>query len=562
MDSKPRVFSLLQCLAVSASAAIVAGSGSGSATPQVRIEPSHESAHTNAYRIFNAIHSATRQWGSSLNHNGFGFLPAIVSEGTVLYHGSRYSDPPAWPEWLAFEVEHAEAFAQSTSARFPRRPPGPPPSDPPPEHSTGEASWSQAQDAQAPLKRHGRNDDGQEVRSRGYFHTYRATRDLNLLYIDGTSAGKSDMGMMDSQDLLLLGNKSVHHVFDDMTRAAHLCDLITDWGYDGVMRMEIGFEVIFCDFSNGLHLMSTARTYYANDTLHDGDPGIGMYQWARASGERYDGLGPSRVRLDFSSMVSGFFFPINISSTDSDRPDLIRLAAASLDDLKDIKDYLQAVSTAPRKFNVQWQSIVDMIISRFAERLVLLGWTGLPNQNFIAELQKATMTYIDAPPLPDDGKPWPTDKINRTADAIDRCIENYLVPALPTQPDWSKEDQLIYTALDTVLGNICRTLFAARSLLFEASPDVPNQDYRIKVSEDSPALNEAISIGRGLIHRLLEHLAWTEWKKPRRCPLGEIAFVAMWPFGSSEDHWNPGCRSIGHMSHTRSEYWGLRTPSH
>ncbi|CAI4213994.1 unnamed protein product [Parascedosporium putredinis] len=61
--------------------------------------------------IFNSVHSAMRQWGSSLRHNGLGLIPATVPEDTLLYHGTPRNSTPETFEWLAFEIEHAENFA-------------------------------------------------------------------------------------------------------------------------------------------------------------------------------------------------------------------------------------------------------------------------------------------------------------------------------------------------------------------------------------------------------------------------------------------------------------------
>jgi hypothetical protein len=60
----------------------------------VKPQPLPTSEHTtrlNAFQIFNAIHSAMRQWGSSLNHNGMSFFLATVPEGQLFYHGSQNS---------------------------------------------------------------------------------------------------------------------------------------------------------------------------------------------------------------------------------------------------------------------------------------------------------------------------------------------------------------------------------------------------------------------------------------------------------------------------------------
>ncbi len=94
-------------------------------------------AYRNAFHIFNAIHSSMRQWGSSLNHNGMFFFPALIPAGTEFYHGPGESKPIEGMEWLAFEPEHAQQFAHR---RF-GRPPGGGPGDgrgPPPLHMRGD----------------------------------------------------------------------------------------------------------------------------------------------------------------------------------------------------------------------------------------------------------------------------------------------------------------------------------------------------------------------------------------------------------------------------------------
>ncbi|KAH6623361.1 hypothetical protein F5144DRAFT_595544 [Chaetomium tenue] len=70
--------------------------------------PSKAAAQHNAFGIFNAVHSAMRQWGSSLNHNGMSLFVVTIPPGVLLHHGSPNSTPPQGPEWLAFEIEHAE----------------------------------------------------------------------------------------------------------------------------------------------------------------------------------------------------------------------------------------------------------------------------------------------------------------------------------------------------------------------------------------------------------------------------------------------------------------------
>ncbi|KAK3375849.1 hypothetical protein B0T24DRAFT_617161 [Lasiosphaeria ovina] len=53
---------------------------------------SEEAARHNGFHIFNAVHSALRQWGSSLNHNGLLLFLATVPNDILLYHGDNVLD--------------------------------------------------------------------------------------------------------------------------------------------------------------------------------------------------------------------------------------------------------------------------------------------------------------------------------------------------------------------------------------------------------------------------------------------------------------------------------------
>ncbi|POR37325.1 Uncharacterized protein TPAR_02481 [Tolypocladium paradoxum] len=212
---------------------------------------------------------------------------------------------------------------------------------------------------------------------------------------------------------------------DELARASDICDVMKEWGYDGFMRMEIGFEVVYCDFSVGVDLVTVKRTVLHDDNR--AEEHVNLYQWARAVAERYDGIGGDRVRIDFSSMVSGYFFPINISNTDPKRPGLPRLAAAGLAS--------------------SWRSTCT----------------------FIGEVAVASLTYFDAPPLPGDITLMEDKDKNRTAEAVDACTKHYLLPTYLDQDSWNLEDGLIHAAIETVTHGIRTRLFTTRSILLKAS---------------------------------------------------------------------------------------------
>ncbi|KAF4977402.1 hypothetical protein FZEAL_6066 [Fusarium zealandicum] len=537
---------------------------SGLSNNAERIQPNHEHAINRANMVFNAIHSAGRQWGSSLYHNGFGLFPAIVPQGALFYHGARQNVTPPGPEWLAFEIEHAENFATSIKSRPGKGRVRPPPKDDKP----GKQKPMAGEEFREELRRREDqtfNMDGDDLNDedgphktenyRGYLHTYQANRDLNVLLVDGMSAGKTAMGTLDTQDLLLRENTTSHDVggWDEWRRALDLCDIATEWGYDGFVRVEIGFEIIHCNFSMGVDLVSMTRTEMPEDWI--GKQEMSPFQWARAVAERYNDIGGDRLRIDYSSMVSGLFFPINISSSDVDRPDLLRLGAATLGELKDIKAYLKDIATQPRRFTVNWQGLVDLIVSRFNKRLVSMAYESLPSRHFIGEIEGATLTWVDAPALPDDVTLAQVDEVNGTAEAIERCRKHFLRPALLAKERWSREDDLIHTSIDTVMKTICRDIFSVRSRLLEASGS-SSSGYRInREYADERKMDDAVQAGRVAVQQLVNILGWTTWKQSQPCAPDEVLFIAMWPFGEEEDHWNPGCRSVEQIKHPSNSYW-------
>ncbi|KAI9904572.1 hypothetical protein N3K66_001101 [Trichothecium roseum] len=553
------------------------------------MQPSAENARLNSYRIFNAVRAVGRQWDSSIHHNGFSFVPAVAPAGTVLYHGSYRPTRPDGPEWLAFEVEHAEMFARShPKGKGPQLPnPKPPLEDTTAGLRTEEQVVLSGHREQVPGDDHGdKNGDGDNGEPtkfiRGYLHTYQAPRDLNLLVIDGMSAAKVDMGTLDSQDYLLRlipdrndGSRDGNEiVFDEYLRAKEMCDLIIPWGYDGVVRMEVGFEVILCDFAH-LDLVSATRSFIVSNVL-DGSSRLDLFQWARAVGQRYDGLGGDRLRFDFSSMVSALFFPLNVSATDPARPDLVRLGAEPTSRLRAIRDYLgeSAGVAGSRRFTVNWQAIVDMVVTRYADRFAHMASSTITPGRFENELDASTFLYVDAPTTPDDVDIM-TPKVNLSATeaAIDRCAAHYLLPSLLVKDRWSTEDKLLHAAIRQVMEDICHNLFTIREF-FPADPELSlslrhdeavshrdHEDGNGDGGSREEAMREALEAGQQLVRDMMRDLDWPVWKKRGPCPTDEILFVAMWPFGDEKDHWNPGCRTIDDFRVPSGDYWGLYFPT-
>lgn len=563
-------------LAIALSPAVLSASASAPASHRipssVEFAPNPEHARENAAHIFNSVHSAMRQWGSSIHHNGLGVIPAKVPKGTLLYHGARGNETPAGFEWLAFEMEHSEGFARSwrdIDGSTPARPPGPPRSRGPGTAVKGNVGVGGGDDGQRVLVD---SDDDHHAPPpdvpralRGYFHTYRANRDLRLLYLDGMAAGKTDMGTLDTQDYLLRGVLSAPG-FGEFDRARDICALVKSWGLDGVIRMEIGFEAIYCDFFDGLDRVSVLRRPWSDSV--EGNGGIDMFEWARAVGQRYDGIGGGRVRLGFGGMVSGAWYPVNVSNPNG-RRDMPRLGRLGDEVRGAIMKRIEEVVRGDQKGSVDWQGVVDMIVTRHGDRIEALAEEAADggDEAFVSQVLAVTNTFVDYP-----RDEWDVVGVmgDIVAEARGRCVRQYLTPAATWKDEWTAEDGLIFEAVEAVVQRICGDLYAVREVLLEAQPKLAAVAF--SESEISSILadhqgatrkiGDAVKRGREVVRELKEHLSWGMWKKCKPgCGVAEVCFVAMWPFGLKQDHYSPSCHNrtsmVGRRLRDGEGYWAL-----
>ena len=428
-------------------------------------------------------------------------FPALVPQGTLLYHGGCAATVPNHTEWLAFEVPHAELFASGWCM------------------TDGDALQPQWKEALG-------QDDGGHGKPRpsipGWLQTYQTNRPLRLLYIDGMAAAKSDFGPLDTQDYLLSGNFA-RVPFDEWNRAHSLCQLATEWRLDGFIRMEAGFEIIKCNFSDGLDQLSARRRPPRDSPAATG---LNMLlEYIRDVSARYNGIDASRVILDYSSMISAYFYPVNLTNPDpiSNIPRLLSSTPAELSHIR--SDLAALITKSHLHTSIDWQGVVDMISKRYSNRLQHMA-TDPPTFSFLATINELLNIYIDYDDLDHD--------------SINACSEHYLLSVQPT----TLQDRLIYTAIETVTRHICQTLFSVRDKLFEVQPEPQEQ-----VSDDlTPSPAE-------LIQSLISWLDWPDWKSCGTCALDEVCFVAVFPFGSAKDHYNPSCKNRTGLDMRDSSYW-------
>lgn len=161
--------------------------------------------------IFASVAGLLKQWPNSFFPSGHSVVPGLIPRGTRLYHGTTEGEsPPNRTEWLGFDPYISYVVHSRNS------------------------HWKNTQ-----------------------LQTYVATRPLRVIYFDGQSASLGAVGHMDSQNALINGFVSSDPppgspLANDYLRADELCLLGREWGFEGVVRQNTGFEVIWCDFQIGI----------------------------------------------------------------------------------------------------------------------------------------------------------------------------------------------------------------------------------------------------------------------------------------------------------------------
>lgn len=513
---------LVSCLAVLAAAAT---SGAGAAPSSRALHAANSTKLHYSNHIFNAIHSSMRQWGSSLNHNGMSFFLATVPEGTQLYHGTHSPEPVKGTEWLAFEPEHAMLFAGPKRFGPPpgrdgrHRKPGRPGDGPhrPPEHRPRD-------EIQKPLRGH--HDDEHEhpphpphpphSGEAGWLHTYAARKDLRLLYIDGMSAAKSNKGVFDTQDRILFNDTLHGPGFLEYERAKKVCEIAQrDWDdrIDGVIRMEAGFEIILCSFARDLDVVRITRAK-GGDVPPMPGPGMDkypedMFLYYKAITSRYHGIGGDRVRLNYDHFVTAFAYGLDLFHG-GELPRLVNLSKESLEPIRrDLYNLVMTHDAREESFN--WQGVVDMIVTRYANELKYLVSGELSTTKLLhAELDRFLRPFIDY------------DVRNMTRE-VERCATQFT-------PKHAPKNTLAAAVVHDVSSTICSTLFSA----------LAEDDHGTAVAK---------------IQELIDYLAWTTWKECQGCGYHAVCFIPIWPVGSYEDREHPRCRDELPRMDSGRYYW-------
>lgn len=513
-------------------------------------DPSPDVVLANANYIYNSVHHAMRQWGSSLDHNGMSVFLATVPASTEFYHGTSSPRAINGTQWLAFEPEHALNFARCGRGR-PGKGGPPPPGGHLPGGERPPADRSGLRDQQTPLvdpltdlgldetswKREGSGPRDyyathhahpkvDEEPCAGYLHTYRTLRELRLVYVDGQSAAKSDKGTLDVQDLILRTPGSHEQPPDqepgrgpggppgDSLRALELCNSVgNEWEgqIDGIVRMEAGFEVILCSFEDNLDVVSIKQ----QKTRQGGGPGSrdggDQLSYYQAVAARFDGIGGNRVSVDYDSLVSVYAYANGTYWNGAGLPRVVNDSAITESIREDVRTMLTGTTSTTTPEVVDWQAVTDMIVGRYASRIASLADGNISSLHVLqAGLDRALRPFIDY-----------GDR--STSSEVARCAEQFLSPAAVSCNNTAA------IAVKATHRHICQSLSDA-------------------------AAAQTLDEGLSLIMGLKDWLGWTVWKRCVGCHVDEVCMIPIWPWGHKQDREQPRCSNMTEDQH--GDYWG------
>lgn len=205
-------------------AAVSAAQDSFDQPDHMRLNFSSASPH-----VFASAFGLLQQWSNTFCPFGHSIVPCEIPINTNLYHARIDGDLPPSPEWFAFDAAMSYSIAGTLDT--------------------------------------------------SHLLTYRTTKKVKCIYFDGTSAALNGDGNMDSQMVFIHNNsanvpknptfgpgKPNNRTSGDPNgpmlgaeydRAEGLCAYIREnnlggrgWGYEGIVRMNAGFELIWCDFES------------------------------------------------------------------------------------------------------------------------------------------------------------------------------------------------------------------------------------------------------------------------------------------------------------------------
>lgn len=416
-----------------------------------------------------------------------------------------------------------------------------------------------------------------------YLHVMRTTRPMKILYIDGSSAVLSASGTLDLQSVMLGRNISTQRsdpsIYDEKVRRHELCSWLTGLNIEGLVRMNVGFEVLVCDLESAnlkevYSVNATLPSQWKNDqnkllprdSNRSPPHGYGtwyseqlVWEWLRSATAHYGGgdfAGDKerRVRLDLCSVVT-FYDPSLASlsheclSSDTYQCSLgspgfragHRLLHASSKDV----DWIHACSREAtsgfldrwRCTGIDWQLLTEHVTNYHKPRLLqsldlteaYFNGTMKAHRTWkrLHELFHA-LTY----PYSEASVPTGHSIVLLKREALDRCVLSWIGEI--EYKRLNRLEKIIWNAIKHVLQKLCEHEWAMLQFFDESSHHSHHHNGHTSLHEDL----------RSILHSTVKIISWLGWDRPtrcqERCEYDEICYIPMWPLIYSPGHGQGG----------------------
>ncbi|KAG2116130.1 hypothetical protein DEU56DRAFT_748451 [Suillus clintonianus] len=450
--------------------------------------------------IFDTVHSFLQHWPNTRYRNGHNIVPGVILMGTLLYHGGDSDAIPSGPEWIATDPEHSIIFAR------------------------------------------GRDGGG------GWHLTLAATRPLKVLYFDGSSAAKISEGTMDTQDILAWGEVQPERFFDERQRIKDLCTWGKEFGIDGFARMEMDFEVMLCDFTAGVEVVSFL---HVRVLPKDGNPylprllslpAVGTRQFeVMHSGSWHNRYpGDSRIVLDLTGLISLYDTAL-VPSLISVRAGIERwdhrVFGISSDDISQVMRKLTEVVSRPEPVGsgIDWKTLIHVIVDRYEDRLELmqhlLNFTSSDSQELFQRVKLAqtqlrvmlTPYLLDSTIVPSAGTPG-VDASQWASPIFRLCATTHTSKMIDHASSMTPSERLLLKAVEETTREICRV-----TTKMWADGVMSGLDTLFPVNAE-PDTAQIMKYWRHDIQKLMSWLDWSVWVKCRpTCGPEEMCYLPTWP---------------------------------
>ncbi|KAG2093518.1 uncharacterized protein F5147DRAFT_779321 [Suillus discolor] len=465
----------------------------GSKTEQWRFDEG-PAENATANLIFDTVHSFLQHWPNTRYRNGHNIVPGVIPTGTLLYRGTIRNTVP--------NPEHSLVFA--------------------------------------------RGKDGG-----GWQLTLATTRPLKVLYFDGSSAAKVAEGTMDTQDIIAWGEVQPKRFFDERSRIEDLCAWGKEFGIDGFARMEMNFEVMLCDFTAGIELVSFLYIRLS-PTDENPFPPFPPPPKSEARVHRFEVMhsgswhnrypGDSRIVLDLTGLVSLYdtalapsLVPVREGLERWDH----RVLGISSNDISKVMEKLTEVISRPHPTNsgLDWKTLIHVIVDRYANRLelmqYLLNFTSSDPQEVLerAKLTQIQLRVILMPYLLDstvvpsagtsgvDALQWASPIFRLCATTHTSVIINQILFMTPSE-------HLLLKAVEDTTREVCRVTTRMWAVGVMNGLDTL---FPIELNGEHDVL-QIMNDRRQDIEKLMSWLDWSIWIKCRpACGPEEICYLPTWP---------------------------------